>query len=57
MADSFLNGDEYIRTFNYTQSYISIWDPSNVLNVTSWQWKSNGKPKGINRVIAVSSDA
>jgi hypothetical protein len=61
MKDSFFGDSNYIWKFNFDQSSASVWANgvlvSNSNNwQTAWQWKSQGQPKGTQRVVAVSSD-
>jgi hypothetical protein len=67
MKDTFFGDANYIWVFNFDLSSASIWDPSKVLTYqgatypnatrqTARQWKSQGQPKGVEKVVAVSSD-
>ncbi|MDR2415454.1 MAG: hypothetical protein LBD75_02325 [Candidatus Peribacteria bacterium] len=61
MKDTFFEGDgasasEYIYVFNFDLSEAAIWNSGVFSNNYSWQRKSQGLPKGVKKVVAVSSD-
>jgi hypothetical protein len=55
--DHFFGDNNYDWAFGLKSSKVQIYSPSNMLSVTGgFNWRSNGKPQGVNEVIIMQND-